>query len=150
MRGRQKGTGRMAAPHRIRIASAAAAVLLGGSLLGAGAAEALPANHAPADNGPTAHPARPYGTVLARSGVNVRRYPTTNSTVVRVLHYRQQIGLRCKVRSDNVGGNRIWYKLRDARGWVSARYVQNTGNVSWCPGANSSVENSEASRHAMG
>lgn len=32
-------------------------------------------------------------------------------------------------------GNSIWYRLGDGR-WVSARYVQNHGSVSYCDGGN--------------
>lgn len=98
------------------------AVALGTTLLGATAAQAAT----------TATPARPYGTVVAGDGVIQRQYPSTDSSVKGSLAYRQQVGLRCKVRAQNIAGNDIWYLLRDNSNWVSAKYVDNTGVVSYC------------------
>ncbi|SEG55314.1 hypothetical protein SAMN05216223_106192 [Actinacidiphila yanglinensis] len=79
-----------------------------------------------------ATPARPYGTVVAGDGVVQRQYPSTDSSVRGSLAYHQQVGLRCKVRAQNIAGNDIWYLLRDNSNWVSAKYVDNTGTVSYC------------------
>ncbi|MET9218815.1 SH3 domain-containing protein [Streptomyces sp. NPDC088197] len=99
------------------------AVVLGTTLLGATAAQAA---------APTATPARPYGTVVAGDGVVQRQFPSTDSSVKGSLRYHQQVGLRCKVRAQNIAGNDVWYLLRDNSNWVSAKYVDNTGNVSYC------------------
>ncbi|MEE1941513.1 SH3 domain-containing protein [Streptomyces sp. TRM 70361] len=79
-----------------------------------------------------AHPALPYGTVTAPSGVYERQYPSTDSHVVGGLAYRAQVGLKCKVRAQNIDGNPVWYLLRDRQAWVAARYVANTGSVPYC------------------
>ncbi|MEU4888343.1 MULTISPECIES: SH3 domain-containing protein [Streptomyces] len=84
-------------------------------------------------------PAQPYGTVISPSGVVKRAQPTTNSANLGSLAYHAQVGLNCKVHGQNVDGNDLWYLLRDGSGWVTARYVQNTGTVPFCP----SVEDSE-------
>ncbi|MGP3922009.1 SH3 domain-containing protein [Streptomyces sp. 8N616] len=115
----------------------AAAVVLGGSLLAA----------APAD----AAPARPFGTVITPSGVNERQYPSTDSSVRGFLKYRSQVGLKCKVRAQNIGGNQIWYLLRDEQVWVSAKYVDNTGSVKLCKDVQRSpLNDTEQSKTAMG
>ncbi|GGO58541.1 hypothetical protein H181DRAFT_01142 [Streptomyces sp. WMMB 714] len=108
--------------RRVRIAATASAVLLGGSLLGASAAEAAVA----------AHPHKPYGVVTAKSGLNVRQYPSTDSSVKYVLPYRAERGLDCKVRAQVIHGNAYWYKLRNSQYWISARYVHNVGHVKLC------------------
>jgi hypothetical protein len=95
------------------------AVALGVTLLGAAPAQA-------------AAPARPYGTVTAGDGVIQRQFPSTDSSVKGSLEYRQQVGLLCKVRAQNIAGNDVWYLLRSGSTWVSAKYVDNTGSVSYC------------------
>ncbi|MGW9211842.1 SH3 domain-containing protein [Embleya sp. NPDC055664] len=77
-------------------------------------------------------PHQPYGTVVSESGVNVREFPSTDSSVVDRLPHGSTVGLRCKVRARNIDGNDIWYLLRDRPGWVTARFVDNTGNVPLC------------------
>lgn len=79
-----------------------------------------------------AAPARPYGTVVSPTGVNERQYPSTDSSVRGTLPFRAQVGLKCKVRAQNIAGNDIWYLLRDRPVWVTARYVDNTGAVPFC------------------
>ncbi|BBA96214.1 hypothetical protein RVR_1409 [Actinacidiphila reveromycinica] len=96
-----------------------AAVAICTALLGATAAQA-------------ATPAQPYGTVVSGNGVVQRQYPSTDSSVKGSLAYRQQVGLRCKVRAQNIAGNDVWYLLRDNANWVSAKYVDNTGSVAYC------------------
>ncbi len=71
------------------------------------------------------------GRVIARNGLNVRTHPNTRSRVITTLPHGRVVHIECKVRSQNVDGNRLWYKL-DRRhhrhdGWVSARYVVNIG-----------------------
>jgi hypothetical protein len=97
----------------------AAAVALGATLLGAVPAQA-------------ATPAKPYGTVVSGNGVILRQYPSTDSTPKGSLPYHQQVGLRCKVHAQNIVDNSIWYLLRDRAVWVTAKYVDNTGNVPLC------------------
>ncbi|MFJ6054690.1 SH3 domain-containing protein [Streptomyces sp. NPDC092307] len=80
---------------------------------------------------PTA-PSEPYGTVVTGSGVNIRQFPSTDSTRIGALESGAKVGIRGKVRAQNIDGNDIWYLLRGREGWVSARYVTNTGNVKWC------------------
>jgi len=128
--------------RRARIAATASAVLLGGSLLGAGAAQATDT---------VVPPHRPYGTVTAHSGLNVRQYPSTDSSVRYVLPYRAVRGLDCKVHAQNIMGNTLWYKLRNSQDWVSARYVHNTGSVPLCKDRyHSALTDSAKSREAMG
>lgn len=110
--------------HRLRRATGtlAGALAMGGVLLAAAPAQAL------------ATPARPYGTVTSPVGLNVRQFPSTDSSVVSFLGYGQQVGLTCKVRAQNVDGNTVWYLMRGTshERWISARYVANTGTVSYC------------------
>ncbi|MCK1795363.1 hypothetical protein MTQ01_04935 [Streptomyces sp. XM4193] len=115
--------------RRIRITAVALGVsaLAGGTLLGAGAAQAAPAAAKAA-----AAPALPYGTVVTPAGVNTRQYPSTDSSVKGTLVYGQQVGLDCKVNAQNVDGNTVWFKLRGAEQWVTARWVDNTGTVLLC------------------
>ncbi|MFI9328866.1 SH3 domain-containing protein [Kitasatospora sp. NPDC052868] len=77
-------------------------------------------------------PSEPYGTVVSNDGSNVRQFPSTDSSVIGTLPSGAQVGLRCKVRAQDVLGNDIWYLLRDREGWVAARYVDNTGTVRFC------------------
>ncbi|EST25354.1 hypothetical protein N566_24535 [Streptomycetaceae bacterium MP113-05] len=79
-----------------------------------------------------AAPAQPYGTVITPAGVSIREYPSTDSSVTGGLGNRAQVGLRCKVRAQNIDGNTVWYQLRNSRDWVTARYVDNTGFVPYC------------------
>ncbi|MCH6160015.1 SH3 domain-containing protein [Streptomyces marispadix] len=130
--------------RRVRIAATASAVLLGGSLLGASTAEASAA-------GTVAVPHKPYGIVTAMSGLNVRQYPSTDSSVKYVLPYHAKRGLDCKIRAQVIAGNPFWYKLRNSNYWISARYVHNVGHVKLCKDAHpSSLTDSARARQAMG
>ncbi len=110
----------------VAAAGVAATVALGGSVLAA-----VPASAAP--------PAQPYGTVISPTGVKERALPTTNSATLGTLPYKAQVGLACKVRGQDIDGNNLWYKLRNRvdgkEAWVTARYVENTGVVNFCPTA---------------
>lgn len=66
------------------------------------------------------------------AGLIERQYPSTDSSAKGSLRYREQVGLRCKVRAQNIEGNDIWYLLRDRSTWVSAKYMDNTGYVQYC------------------
>ena len=86
----------------------------------------VPAQAAP---GPT----KPFGVVTAKTGLSQRQYPSTDSSVRGYLHHRAQVGLVCKVRTQSVGGNTVWYLTRQERAsWVSAKYVTNSGYVKYC------------------
>lgn len=139
--------------RRVRIAATASAVLMGGSLLGASAAQAAPTvspETAPAAS-EAAWPKKPYGIVTARSGLNVRQYPSTDSSVKYVLPHGAKRGLDCKIRAQVIKGNPYWYKLRNSNYWISARYVKNIGHVKLCKDVRpSALNNSEKARKAMG
>ena len=79
-----------------------------------------------------AHPTEPYGTVVAGSGLNERQYPSTDSHIVGSLPHGAQVGLKCKVRAQNIDGNTLWYLLRRNHNWVTARFVANHGTVPYC------------------
>lgn len=114
-----------------------AAAALGGSLL------AVPAQAAP--------PVRPYGTVVAASGIVERTYPSTDSSVRGILKYHGQAALRCKVRAQDVGGNPVWYLLRDRATWVAAKYIENTGEVPVCKAVKGkTLDEAPETRAAMG
>ncbi|WP_249375032.1 SH3 domain-containing protein [Streptomyces sp. I05A-00742] len=105
---------------------------------------------APAQAAPDAA-VRPYGTVSARTGVNERTQPSTDATVRGILRHRIQIGLRCKVRAQDIAGNNVWYMLRDRQTWVAAKYIENAGDIPYCRMLNrSAVDDSAESRNAMG
>ncbi|MEV6780769.1 SH3 domain-containing protein [Streptomyces syringium] len=105
---------------------------------------------APAQSAPV--PVAPSGTVTAASGVNERAYPSTDSKVTgRPLKHRAPIGLRCKVRAQNIGGNEYWYLLRARPTWVAAKYVGAVGSVPLCRSVNrSALDDTPATRAAMG
>ncbi|MEU7133523.1 SH3 domain-containing protein [Streptomyces sp. NPDC046261] len=115
-----------------------AAAALGGSLLAAGPVQAAP-------------PTRPYGTVVAASGIVERAYPSTDSSVRGIIKYHGQAALRCKVRAQDVAGNPVWYLLRDRATWVAAKYIENTGEVPVCKAVNrKSLDDAPETRAAMG
>ncbi|CAG6391140.1 SH3 domain-containing protein [Actinacidiphila cocklensis] len=125
--------------HRLRRTAGglAGALAMGGVLFAATPAQAL-----------AAQPAQPYGTVTSPAGLNVRQFPSTDSSVVSFLGYGQQVGLTCKVRAQNVDGNTVWYLMRGSshERWISARYVANTGTVPYC----NSVLSSAATAQVQG
>lgn len=109
--------------HARRIAAvsgAAAAIVLGAPLLAA----AAPAQ--------ASFPVEPYATVISQSGVNERQHPSTDSSALGIIEYADQVGLRCKVRAQNIADNNVWYLLRDEQAWISARYAVQTGTVPYC------------------
>ncbi|WP_407554330.1 SH3 domain-containing protein [Streptomyces sp. Pv4-95] len=112
---------------RGRTLAAGAGALVTAAALGATLLAAAPAQAAPA---------KPYGTVTAKSGLNERQYPSTDSSVKGFLHYRAQVGLVCKVRAQNIAGNDVWYLVRGPHAnWIAAKYVTNTGYVKYCKDA---------------
>ncbi len=84
------------------------------------------------------------GRVTANGGLNVRTRPTTDSRIVGSNPTGRVVTIECKVNGDNVGGNRIWYKLTNApRGYSSARYIDNIGQApKWCDGNSGSSSGS--------
>ncbi|HEY3481329.1 MAG TPA: SH3 domain-containing protein [Streptomyces sp.] len=106
-------------------AKRAVGALIGALAMGGTLFAAVPAQAAPA---------LPYGTVTSPVGLNVRQFPSTDSSVVGFLANNTQVGLTCKVRAQNIDGNTIWYLMRGTshERWISARYVANTGTVSYC------------------
>ncbi len=59
-----------------------------------------------------------------------RQGPTRADAARGTLAKGARITLICKVRSQPVGGNRLWYFTSDHR-WVSARYVDNVNGAPW-------------------
>ncbi|GGR27828.1 SH3 domain-containing protein [Streptomyces netropsis] len=104
----------------------------------------------PAQSAPV--PVAPSGTVTSVSGVNERAYPSTDAKVTgQPLKYRAPIGLRCKVRAQNIGGNDTWYLLRARPTWVAAKYVGTVGSVPFCRSVNhGALKDTPATRAAMG
>ncbi|CAL9348792.1 hypothetical protein SUDANB120_00417 [Streptomyces sp. enrichment culture] len=74
-------------------------------------------------------PQQPFGTVVSSIGVNLRKYPSTDSAITGTLAHGAEIGLKSKVHAQDIDGNTIWYLLRDKPVWVAARHVDNTGQV---------------------
>ncbi|MFE1174928.1 SH3 domain-containing protein [Streptomyces sp. NPDC058773] len=118
----------------------ATAVALGATLFAAAPARA------------TQGPDKPYGVIIAKKGLSVRQYPSTDSSVRGYLRHRAQVGLVCKVRTQNVGGNSFWYLTREERGaWVSAKYVTNSGRVKFCKDVHRTrVQPKHPTKHAVG
>ncbi len=69
---------------------------------------------------------------LTTTAINLRSGPSTSDQVVASLSSGRSVWARCKVRSQNVDGNNLWYFL-ETDSWASARYLQ---NVNGGPGAN--------------
>ncbi|UKY48724.1 SH3 domain-containing protein [Streptomyces inhibens] len=121
-----------------------AAVALGATLSIAAPAQATP--------GPTTT-AKPYGVVTTKMGLSARQYPSTDSSVKGYFRHRAQIGLVCKVRTQSVGGNSVWYLTREQRAtWVSAKYVTNSGFVKYCKDVQRGrmQPHNNAAKHAVG
>lgn len=72
---------------------------------------------------------------VTTAAVNLRQGPTQADAVVGRVAKGQPIRLLCKVRSDTVDGNTLWYHTADER-WISARYVSNRGAApEYCSGS---------------
>lgn len=69
---------------------------------------------------------------VTTTGLNLRSGPSTSDRVVASLPSGSSVWARCKVRSQTIAGNNLWYYL-ESDSWVSARYLQ---NVNGGPGAN--------------
>jgi hypothetical protein len=118
--------------------AAKSAVVLGGAAL-VTVATMLPASAASAAR----HAGHPdavtktvvyQGKVVSPDGVIVRFGPTMDAQRVASYKHNTILRLSCKVFSQDVRGNRVWYKLADSTGrWVSARFVDNVGPApTWC------------------
>ncbi|GFE26284.1 SH3 domain-containing protein [Streptomyces libani] len=118
----------------------ATAVALGATLLAAAPAQATPG------------PAKPFGVVTAKKGLSERQYPSTDSSVRGYLRHRAHVGLVCKVRTQSVGGNSVWYLTRAERGtWVAAKYVTNSGQVKYCKDIHRTrVQTNHPAKHTVG
>lgn len=71
------------------------------------------------------------GGVVSPIPLNIRSGPGTGYPVVGALANGTTISISGKTNGTNIFGNRIWYRLADGQGWVSARYVNNYGYVPW-------------------
>ncbi|MEE4419749.1 SH3 domain-containing protein [Streptomyces bugieae] len=132
---------------RGRKLAAGAGALTTAVALGATLSAMAPAQAAPA---PTA---KPYGVVTTKMGLSERQYPSTDASVKGFLRHRAQVTLVCKVRTQPVGGNSVWYLTGEGRGtWVAAKYVTNTGNVKYCKEVQRSrmAPHNNAAKHAVG
>ncbi|WP_414505439.1 SH3 domain-containing protein [Streptomyces sp. NEAU-L66] len=118
----------------------ATVVALGATLLAAAPAQATPG------------PAKPFGVVTAKKGLSERQYPSTDSSVRGYLRHRAHVGLVCKVRTQSVGGNSVWYLTRAERGtWVAAKYVTNSGQVKYCKDIHRTrVQTNHPAKHTVG
>ncbi|MFE9120138.1 SH3 domain-containing protein [Streptomyces sp. NPDC007172] len=114
--------------HTGRTRRALAAGLLACGLSAGGAAMAVTATAAPAhhDDGPV------WGTVTSRIELNVREDPTLRADVVTSLSPGARDRVECKTYGTDVHGTDWWYWLGNARGWVSASYVDVRGHVPDC------------------
>lgn len=58
--------------------------------------------------------------------LTTRKGPTTADASKGTLARGAKVSVVCKVSSQSVSGNKLWYHTTDSR-WVSARYVSNVG-----------------------
>ncbi|MFD9789355.1 SH3 domain-containing protein [Streptomyces sp. NPDC059070] len=120
---------------RKMVAAGAIAALSGtGILLGGSAASAAPKPAPAAHQAPAPAPAAgPTGKVVANGGLWVHQSATTTSKRLTLLPNGTVTALQCKKASQNVDGNKLWYKLGAGKsGWVAARYVKNLAPVPYC------------------
>ncbi|WP_328917284.1 MULTISPECIES: SH3 domain-containing protein [unclassified Streptomyces] len=127
--------GLMIAGSGLLVATPATAAVSGPAPVPAPAAATNP--DTATDPGPAIQPdlaaTEPQGKVVSKVSLYIREFPRTNSTILGSLPPGAVVYLHCKVTSENVDGNNLWYKLGDGRpGYVAARYVQNLSFVPWC------------------
>ncbi|MCX5384106.1 SH3 domain-containing protein [Streptomyces sp. NBC_00083] len=122
--------------RRAVVAGAVAALAGSGILLAAGGASAAAptADGAPAaQTAGTAPAAAPTGRVVANGGLWVHQEANTTSKRLTLLPNGTITALQCKKNGQDVGGNKLWYRLGAGKsGWVAARYVQNLAPVPYC------------------
>ncbi|MFC7625960.1 SH3 domain-containing protein [Microlunatus sp. GCM10028923] len=74
------------------------------------------------------------GKVIANGGLTIRSAPTTHARNEGLVAKGTTVTIACKVHATSVGGNRLWYRLDNGKGWLAARYVTNIGKVPrYCP-----------------
>jgi hypothetical protein len=79
------------------------------------------------------HTVRVVGHVATRHvRLNVRSGPGFRYRVVGHRKLGGKLVVACKKNGSYVFGNRRWYKLAGAKGYVSAHYVRTRGAVPWC------------------
>ena len=108
--------------------SVAAALLTGGVLTGPLAPGALAATgptHIATSGGSSDSSVR--SAVVSGGDVNVRKHPTTKSPVVGRVSSRSHNPVLCSVLGERIGGDRTWYWLAGAGGWVSAAFADTGG-----------------------
>ena len=116
-----------------KVLAGVGAVLLAGSLAGAGTAQAASQDSSTSSDSkaPVAAPGKPYVTVTANR-LYRRMYPSTDSSRHGGYNHGAKVGVDCKVNAQKVDGNTIWYKVRGEERWISARYATNHGSVPLC------------------
>lgn len=73
-------------------------------------------------------------TGVTTAGINKRQGPTHSDAVVGSIAAGKTVSITCKVNSDSVNGNTLWYYTTDGR-WISAHYVTNRGKApEYCAG----------------
>ncbi|MEU4733252.1 hypothetical protein [Streptomyces sp. NPDC023588] len=153
----------MLKPTRTVLALATGSLVLGLVAAGAAGADEGPGQELPPreiivgvqpwPSDPGAYPEDRYalGRVVSKGPLKVRSKPTTHSQSLGYVYPRSRVEIACKKYGENVGGNRVWYRLaeRDGAGangsgrtdraasyekerWVSARYVKNLSEVRYC------------------
>lgn len=71
-------------------------------------------------------------TVKTTTRLTERKAPSTLTPKVGSLAARTSLKIVCKVNSQNVAGNTIWYYTTTGH-WISARYAANVGSApGWC------------------
>jgi uncharacterized protein YraI len=74
------------------------------------------------------------GKVIANGGLTIRSAPSTHTSNKGTVAKGTTVTIACKVHGTSVGGNRLWYRLSNGKGWLSARYVTNIGSAPrYCP-----------------
>lgn len=70
------------------------------------------------------------GIVKRHTRIHAR--PSYSSPTIGHLRKGQIVKLKCKVRTQWVGGSSLWYKLGHRPGWVNARYIHAFDRVPYC------------------
>ncbi|MGW5848403.1 SH3 domain-containing protein [Streptomyces sp. NPDC055254] len=78
------------------------------------------------------HHETPKAKIVKGKGLNVHSGPGTHHKTTGKAEAGTVVALQCKVNSEKVDGNPIWYKLADGSGWITARYALNLNKVPFC------------------
>lgn len=70
---------------------------------------------------------RPWTRGRTTTGLTIRRGPHSADQSLGTANKGQVLQLQCKINSQQISGNSLWYKLHGSQGWVSGRYVTNVG-----------------------